>query len=531
MRQFNRMRVIALIVLCGCLLQVLPIVRPDGCTVHGKQRQASGAQATQQIPGPVTENIEQHIKEIMKKHGYPGFSIGIVFEDNLIYSQSFGVRDRDTKLPATEETLYQIGSVSKVFTATLLGIMRDKGIISLDDPISKYLPAKGQFPSDKRGAPAITLRHLATHTSGLPPDVTNPNRKEDGEPWTGYSLNNLYEGLAKTKLVFPTGARWGYSNLGYGLLGLALERAGKKPYELLLKQYLLRPLKMERSTITLEGEHLKLLATPYRDDNPMVKTQPWNLGVLSSAGGITSSVADLSKFLSLQFRAGEADVTPVAGSTLWELQTPQRFINEWSSASGLGWRIDRSDKIGNIILHGGDVDGYASYIGFSSIHRIGVIVLTNSGIGQPVGELGHWLMSLAIRTIRPSLSKSPSLEEANAYHLRADWENAAWAYQEVTKKELTNGFAFSRLGLALSQLQRYEQSGSAYEKALELKFRPPNTMYNLACVYSLKGDIDKALQWLERALAAGFKNRAALQSDADLNNLRNDERFRKLLQQ
>jgi CubicO group peptidase (beta-lactamase class C family) len=531
MRKYLGARLTALAIAGASLFQAVAPAKPSPqAFLYSKQEQALGANASEQISLADAKSIELRIKDVMQKDGFPGFSVGIVFEDNLIYSQSFGVIDRDTKRSATADTLYQIGSISKVFTATLLAVMRDKGIVSLDDPVSKYLPAEVKLPTDKRGAPMITFRHLATHVSGLPPDVVNPSREKDGDPWRGYSVDSLYAGLAQTKLAFPTGARSGYSNLGYGLLGLALERAAGKPYEALLKQYIFDPLKMENSTITLKEKHLKLLATPYRDDNPMVKTQPWDLGVLSSAGGVTSSVADLSKFLSLQFHAGEANITPVAGSTLLELQTPQRFITEWSSAYGLGWRIDRSDKIGNVVSHGGDVDGYASYLAFSPLHKIGVIVLTNSGIGRPVGEFGGWLMNLAVRSIRPSLSKVPSLEEANIYHLSADWENASWAYEAITKQNPTNGFAFSRLGQALSSLQKYDQAAIAYEKSLALKFRPPNTMYNLACVYSLKGDKDKAFQWLERALAAGFENSTALQTDSDLNNLRGDARFKQLLQ-
>lgn len=526
LRGLNRARVVALTLACALLPAGSASAQQPFAPSAG---QDAATKTSGRVSPQIAASIEQRVTDVMRQRGYPGFSIGVVFENDLIYSQSFGVADRETKRTADAETLYQIGSISKVFTATLLGVMRDGGAVRLDDPLAKYLPADVALPTDRRGAAAITLRHLATHTSGLPGDVVNPSREKDGDPWTGYDVNKLYAGLAQTKLVFPTGARWGYSNMGFGLLGLALERAAGKPYETLLKQYIFEPLKMRHSTITLTDEHLRLLATPYRDDDPSVKTKPWDLGVLSAAGGITSSVADLAKFLSLQFRAGEAGVTPVSGSTLLETQTPQRLINEWSAANGLGWRIDRSDKIGNVVSHGGDVDGYASYVAFSPAHKIGVIVLTNCGIGQPVGELGGWLMSLAVQSIRPSLAEAPSMDEANAYHTVADWKNAAWAYEMITKSEPTNGLALSRLGFAQGNLQQYDQAAGAYEKALGLKFRPPNTMYNLACVYSRKGDRDKAVQWLERALAAGFENRALLQTDSDLNNLREDARFKQLL--
>jgi serine-type D-Ala-D-Ala carboxypeptidase/endopeptidase len=482
------------------------------------------------IPASITADIEKKVQELMQRHDYPGISIGLVFEDNIIYSRSFGVADRETKKPVTVDTLYQIGSLTKVFTATLIVEMRDKGIIRLDDPISKYLPGNVVLPKDPRGRPIITLKHLLTHTSGLPPDVVNPGREKDGEPWLGYSLRSLYAGLAKTKLEFPTGARWGYSNLGFGLLGQALERATGKKYENLLKQNIFVPLKMNSSTITLDARSRQLLATPYRDDHPRVKTRPWDLGALSSAGGITSSVADLSKFMTFQFRAGEINITPVSGSSLLEMQTPQQFISEWRSANGLGWRIDRSDKVGNIVSHGGDVDGYASYFAFSPTHKIGVIVLTNCGIGQPIATFGGWLMGEAVQAVRPALSKSASLAEADAYHNRTDVKNAVWAYETITNQDSQNGYAFSRLGINLSKLQKYEEAVQAFQRAFDLKFRPPNTAYNLACVNSLKGDKEAAFQWLERAFELGFQSASALLTDPDLDNIRRDPRFKEFLQ-
>src|SRR5262249_5694080 len=154
----------------------------------------------------------------------------IVRQQDLVYAKSFGLADRRNFQAATVHTLYRIGSITKVFTTTLLAMLRDRGAVRLDDPVANYLPSEVKLPTDPRGAPAITLRHLATHSSGLP--SLPPNLVPKGEdPYGGYSVDALYAGLAQIRLVVPIGAGENYSNLGMGLLGHALERAAGMPYE------------------------------------------------------------------------------------------------------------------------------------------------------------------------------------------------------------------------------------------------------------------------------------------------------------
>ena len=192
------------------VLSVLFLVAGLSTSVFGQTRPADQ---------PVdTANIDKYMLERIEADKYPSLSIGIVHDQDLVYAKAYGIADRKTDRPAAPETIYRIGSATKVFTTTLLCILRDKGVVRLDDPASKYLPADVRLPSDPRGAPAITLRHLATHTSGLP-RVTSDIDPKAQDPYAGCTVQRLFEILPKTPLLFPIGDGYSYSNLGVGSAG------------------------------------------------------------------------------------------------------------------------------------------------------------------------------------------------------------------------------------------------------------------------------------------------------------------------
>ena len=294
-----------------------------------------------------------------RSEGLPSLSVGIVRGQELVYARAFGVADRETSRPATPETVYRIGSVTKVFTSTLLAVLRDQGTVRLDDAVATYLPEGVRLPSDPRGARPMTLRHLATHTSGLPRLPVNLKPRGD-DPYGGYTVDALYDGLGRTRLDFPTGSDYSYSNLGVGLLGHVLERAAGKSYEELLKQYLLEPLGMDDTHITLGPDQRARLATGYQEKVPTRRAADWDLGCLAAAGALASTVPDLARFLALQLRAGHADVVPVAGGTLTELHTAQQLARDWRSARGLGWHLQCEEEQGDLVWHNGGLDGFAS---------------------------------------------------------------------------------------------------------------------------------------------------------------------------
>jgi CubicO group peptidase (beta-lactamase class C family) len=251
-----------------------------------------------------------------------------------------------------------------------------------------------KLPGDPRGAPAITLRQLGTHSSGLP--SMPPNLVPDGEdPYGGYPVDALYAGLTQTRLDFPVGARQSYSNLGMGLLGHTLERAARMPYEEMLKLWIFEPLGMGASTISLSDAHRERFAQGYKDNDPRAEAVDWGLGCLNPAGAIASSVTDLARFIALQLRAGQADATPVSGGTLTELHTPQRLDDNWEVAVGLGWHVVRNNALGHVVWHNGGMEGYHSYLAFAPRYQVGIVALTNCG--RDIDSLGRWLLGEAVK--------------------------------------------------------------------------------------------------------------------------------------
>jgi D-alanyl-D-alanine-carboxypeptidase/D-alanyl-D-alanine-endopeptidase len=364
-------------------------------------------------------SLERHLARRSRSAGLPSLSVGIVQQQQLVYAKSFGVADRKHGLAATPDTLYRIGSITKVFTTTLLAMLRDRGTVRLDDPVASYLPPEVKLPGDPRGAPAITLRHLATHSSGLP--SLPPNLVPKGEdPYGGYPVDALYAGLPQTRLDFPIGARQSYSNLGMGLLGHVLERAARMPYEEMLEHWIFAPLGMDASTISLSDLQRQRFARGYKENDPRAEAVDWGLGCLSPAGAIASSVTDLARFVALQLRAGQADVTPVSGGTLLEMHMPQRLDDNWEVAVGLGWHIVRDDALGHVVWHNGGLDGYHSYLAFAPRYQVGIVALTNCG--RDIDSLGQWLLQEAVKMfgvqVKPEVDPLVGeMAEALAWHV------------------------------------------------------------------------------------------------------------------
>ncbi len=351
-----------------------------------------------------TQPLQDLVRERFDTGGFPSLVAAVVHGDDVPFSVAHGFADRETRRRATTHTLYRIGSVTKVFTSTLLVTLRDKGVVRLDDPVAGLLPDRVRWPRDPRGAAHITLRHLATHSSGLPRNPVNM-AGVPGDPWNGYSEDRLYAGLADTRLTFPTGASSTYSNLGIGLLGHALGQAAGSGYEAALMSHVIRPMGLTATHLTLNDTERALLATPYAAQDTTKRAKDWDLGCLAPAGGLSSSVTDLARFLAINLQAGRADSKPIPGGSLTELHTPQRIASDWSRGTGLAWLIGHDKDLGEVVWHNGGLAGFRSWVGFSPEWKLGAIVLTNCG--RSVDEIGKALLNAAVKGLS---TMSPELE-------------------------------------------------------------------------------------------------------------------------
>ncbi len=336
--------------------------------------------------------LESRVLALMESAHLPGVSVGIVHGDSLIFAKGFGVANRATGEPVTPETMFQIGSTTKSFTTTLLGMLLERGTLSLDDSITKHLPPDVSVPASADRTP-ITVRHLASHTSGLPRQPPTLRRAHGDYPVLAFTHFELYQSLAGATLSFPVGSRFDYSNFGFAVLGHVLERVTGLPYEVLVMREIFQPLGMRSSTVTIWPRFEKRLARPYYYNDQTGQLEdytPWDLEAMSPAGGISSSVFDLAKYLAFQFSATGNVKAMRDGVT--RLSATQEY--------GMGWIISEADGIGTTIGHGGEVDGYTSYLEFAPEHDVGVIILANAGDG-PLGTVGEWIWQRVARDEGP----------------------------------------------------------------------------------------------------------------------------------
>jgi len=320
---------------------------------------------------------------------------------------SYGSLDKGDKRPLNGDTLFEIGSITKVFTALLAADMAQRGEVKLDDPVQKYLPAAVKMP--QRNGKQITLIDLATHTSGLPRMPENFRPKDPNDPYADYTVDALYSFLSSYELHRDIGIKYLYSNLGFGLLGQALAQRAGMDYEKLVITRICAPLGMNSTRITLAEPLRQRFAVGHMSD--LVGAHEWNIPALAGAGALRSSANDLLTFLAAMMGYTDNPLAAAQKATLAiERPTGAPFME-----TGLGWDIDT--RGGNeIISKGGATAGFTTFIGYSPKTHVGVVALANtSGVGP--GDIGFHLLDarypLWIPETFPSTKSSEPVVAAN----------------------------------------------------------------------------------------------------------------------
>lgn len=297
---------------------------------------------------------------------------------------SYGTTEKGGARQVDGDTLFEIGSVTKVFTSLLLTDMARRGEVALDDPVAKYLPAGTKVP--ERGGKQITLVDLATHTSGLPRLPTNMEPKDPNNPYADYDAARLYAFLASYPLPRDIGSKFEYSNLGVGLLGHALSRRAGMDYATLVRTRITGPLHMESTVVTLTPALKARLATGY--DPNLAPVSNWDMGVLEGAGALRSTANDLLKLLAAELGYAQ---TPLKADMEAMLAT-RRGVGQPKAEQALGWQVLTFPQ-GEIVNHNGGTGGYRTYVAFDPKRRLGVVVLSNSESVVGVDDIGNYLMS------------------------------------------------------------------------------------------------------------------------------------------
>ena len=346
---------------------------------------AQAAQTTTSSPGAAPSDAE--IRRILveridaQKQGV-GIVVGVI-DHNGRRLVAYGAPEKGDKRPLNGDTLFEIGSITKVFTALLAADMAQRGEVKLDDPIQKYLPPAVKIP--ERSGKQITLIDLATHTSGLPRMPENFRPKDPSRPYVDYTVDALYSFLSSYELRRDIGIKYVYSNLGFGLLGLGLAQRAGIDYEKLVVTRICDPLGMKSTRITLSEPLKERFAAGHSSD--LVTVPEWDIPSLAGAGALRSSANDLLTFLAAMM--GYTD-NPLAAAQKTALSI-RRPTGEPFMETAMGWDIDTRGG-SEIISKGGGTGGYNTFIGYSPRTRVGVVALANTSAGEGTADIGQHLL-------------------------------------------------------------------------------------------------------------------------------------------
>jgi serine-type D-Ala-D-Ala carboxypeptidase/endopeptidase len=317
------------------------------------------ASAALQIPDSVVVNAKVRVDQ-----GWmPGLVIGVVDTSGERFF-SYGVTARDG-VPVNERTIFEIGSVTKLFTSLALSEMAVRGVVGLDVPVQVFLPDGARMP--QFGEHPVTLRHLALHLSGLPEQPPDFGSSDPANPCAVYDSTRLLTFLNSFTLPYAPGERFRYSNLGSGLLGYVLARHESTVYERLVEQYVSAPLGLRDTRIVLSAAQRLRFAQGHGGDGPVPSCTS---DALAGAGDLRSTAADIARLLAA---ASSVTTTP--------LDSALRLM--------LGWN-QRQLPGGRILYHGGRTGGFRAFVGFDPERRRGVVILANSNEG--VDDIGFHLL-------------------------------------------------------------------------------------------------------------------------------------------
>ena len=326
---------------------------------------------------------------------------GVVIDGRLAHVEVAGVRDRASNAPVTPDTVFRIASMTKSFTVLAILKLRDEGKLSLEDPVSKWLPEFARMELPTRDTAPLRIRQLLSHSAGLPED----------NPWGDQQLSagdaDLTQWLRRgIPFSTPPDTRYEYSNYAFGLLGRIVTRASGTPYEKYVHSEILAKLHMGASTFEFSQVPAANRAVGYRlqPDGTYLAEAPLPQGAFSSAGGLLTTAADLGKYVAFHLSAwpprDDPETGPVLRGSVREMShmwTPSNLTAERSGGRlqateagyGYGLRISTDCRFEHIVGHGGGLPGFGSYMLWLPDYGVGMFAmasLTYSGPSQPISR-------------------------------------------------------------------------------------------------------------------------------------------------
>ncbi len=355
---------------------------------------------------------EEYITGRFGDLGSPGLAAGIVRDGELAWTGGFGVADLDAGSAPDAGTVARVASITKTFTATAVMQLRDRGLLRLDDPLTVHLPEFGAAVETGGRVADVTLRRMLTHHSGLSTETALMSWGAEEFP----GRDEVLGALPRTEVVIPADSQWKYCNLAFGLLGEVISRLSGVDYATYLRESVTGPLGMDSTALERGDLPAGRLFTGYDAAVPGVPgrgvprlAEYRHLNGIAAAGQLHSTVEDLARWISFQFRAGDG-VSPEAGvlsaRALSEMHRPQYAAADWSSGQCLPWAAERvGDRV--YLGHGGGIHGFSSQICFNVPTRSGVVLLANAWPTAATYLLGVEVMEVLL-TGSPPPARPPS---------------------------------------------------------------------------------------------------------------------------
>ncbi len=370
----------------------------------------------------------------------PGMIWGVVIDGRVAHLGSFGVRDRASQAPIAPDTAFRIASMTKSFTALAVLELRDEGRLSLEDPVSRWIPQFATLERPTRDTPPITIRQLLSHSAGFPED----------NPWGDQQLSAtdamMDEWLAKgIPFSTPPGTRYEYSNYAFGLLGRVVTKASGVPYEQYVQSEILSKLHMDGSTFRFEDVPADRRAIGYRlkPDGTYAEELPLPHGVFGAMGGLLTTANDLGRYVAFHLSAwpprDDDDPGPVRRASVREmahLWTPSNLtarivggdVQASETGYGFGLRVTSDCRFEHIVAHGGGLPGFGSYMAWLPDYGVGMFAmatLTYSGPSEPISRA--WDAMLATGGLRkrelPPTTRQTEMRD-RIFNLWKRWDDA-----------------------------------------------------------------------------------------------------------
>lgn len=444
---------------------------------------------------PGAERLVDYLKYTAQRRHIPATSAAVVKHGTISFAAGVGTGDLEHNVGASASTVYHIASLTKPFTALGILVLVREGRLQLDDPVTKFIPEIG------RGYEAVTIRHLLTHTSGVTPNVPADYWVSEPAKKTNHSKEEILGVLARTPLVFPPGEKCQYSNIGFFLLGVVIERVSGERFRDYLNQHIFKVAGMKITDVVTHQDLIRNRAPGYDWDGSKFRNADYiGLQHHFANGGMVSNVVDLANWMRLLTAGKLTD-----RATLLQMWTPARLngpkpaviaydLLQHPLYAGMGWIVGEY-RGKRLVTHRGDIPGYSAVLLYFPDDEIGVIVLCNRDTSDDsrhnAETIGFGLADRVVRDLAPlSLAQQ----------------------------------AF------LSYLERnYGRSGELYRAAIAAGDRRGVTLYNAASVAALRGDRDAAFEYLEAARVSGFEAFRQAAQDPDLLSLHGDPRWRELM--